>query len=947
VDAPQLTNAPGSAWEAEPLRVSGASAYRQGEFLYQDFLYDDHGARGQRDPADPRFGDDTFSAPSGTYTYPTAERYAENAADLVELRVKPDGDATVFRLTYNTMVEPGLAGTTIALGRPDSPVAAYPFGAGARTRADVFLTVHGAEADLREADGTVLPGAGARVDAGRRQIEVRVPRSAWDPGTSVVRMGAATGLWRDGGYVTPRPGATATETEPGGGSPLPTASAFFNVAFRYEIHGDAVDPFEEPRPDVDGGPTSLTDPRWWRDKAQGDALATGDLTAFAAEVDFGRLGRGATDERAAQEKGVPVDGPINRIMSSRFEPSQGVDFDQECTNPDRCEGQLRGRLQPYAIYVPRKPRPARGFGLTLLLHSLGANHNQFTGSRNQEQFGERGRGHIVITPTGRGPDGWYYDLAGADTFEVWADVAARYDLDPDLTSIAGYSMGGYGTYKFATQFPDLFARAQPTVGPPSLGVSLTGRDSTGGAKTSTFFQLASLRHVPLLMWVGREDQLVPISGTVAQAQEADRLGLRYTFDVFETAEHLTLAVNDQYAPAAEFLGDAAVVRNPAHVTYVVNPTMDFPARRTTADHAYWLSGLRVRNAGGEAPRGAVDVQSLAYGQGDPPVLETATGGGVLTGGTFGALPFTEQSQAWGRDQSTPRFDRLVIRAENVGTVVIDPARARVTCAATYGVVTDGPVTVTLAGCGRTETFGAGTSESNPGRPGPRSGPQGAPRPTPDTRRPTSSRRRCTVTSGFTRVRVVPRGRGLRFDARVRSGSFSASVFRQSQGRLVLGERRVARFTGRRRAFTWSGRGARVGDGVYLVRLTTGRGARADTRRFVVERRGGRFRVRPASARRDGCALLAAFKLERPVFGGRRNRALGISYRTTALARVTVEVLRGGRVLRRFPASTRTPNRTHRLRLASERLPRGDVRIRLRAVPRRGATVTAVLVARRL
>ena len=31
-------------------------------------------------------------------------------------------------------------------------------------------------------------------------------------------------------------------------------------------------------------------------------------------------------------------------------------------------------------------------------------------------------------------------------------------------------MGGYGTYKFATQFPDLFARAHPVVGPPGLGV---------------------------------------------------------------------------------------------------------------------------------------------------------------------------------------------------------------------------------------------------------------------------------------------------------------------------------------------------------------------------------------------------------------------------------------------------------------------------------------------
>ena len=35
--------------------------------------------------------------------------------------------------------------------------------------------------------------------------------------------------------------------------------------------------------------------------------------------------------------------------------------------------------------------PADGYGLTLLLHSLAANYNQFPASSNQSQFGERGQ----------------------------------------------------------------------------------------------------------------------------------------------------------------------------------------------------------------------------------------------------------------------------------------------------------------------------------------------------------------------------------------------------------------------------------------------------------------------------------------------------------------------------------------------------------------------------
>src|SRR5215218_2474183 len=74
-DAPQLRNS--GPWRAQPILVSGAGSYRDGEFVYQDFLYDDHGANGgQRDPGDPRSGDDTFSSPNGTYTYPKDPAYA-------------------------------------------------------------------------------------------------------------------------------------------------------------------------------------------------------------------------------------------------------------------------------------------------------------------------------------------------------------------------------------------------------------------------------------------------------------------------------------------------------------------------------------------------------------------------------------------------------------------------------------------------------------------------------------------------------------------------------------------------------------------------------------------------------------------------------------------------------------------------------------------------------
>jgi predicted esterase len=695
--APQLTNA--GVWRAQPILVSGAGSYRAGEFVYQDFLYDDHGADGHvRDPGDPRASGDTFSAPAGTYTYPTDSVYAGNAADLVELRVRPLSDgSTAFRVTLDTLKDASRVATTIAIGSSATP-RAFPHGANAKAPAALFLTVHGTTADLLDAASGAPVGATpptVSVDTARRQIEVRVPRASWNPGSSVVRLAAGVGLWDTSASRYLVPGAAADATHPGGSGDLGTPPAFFNVAFR----------FAEPVPDFSSAASSVVKPAWWRDRAQADALRSGDLSSFHADVDFAKLRAGTNDDMAGKPGGVPQNGVLNRILASHFETAQGTDYSTTCGQAASCKGELRGQLQPYAVYVPRKARPAAGWGLTLLLHSLGANYNQFSGSRNQSQFGERGGGSLVITPAGRGPDGWYYDYAGADTWEAWADVAAHYRLDPDWTSIAGYSMGGYGTYKFATQFPDLFAKAQPTVGPPGLGIWVPPAPPTGGASTNTNPMLPSVRNIPFLIWAASSDELVPVAGTQAQARTFDDLGYRYEFDLFQPADHLTLAANDQFAPAAAFLGTDRVNRNPAHVTYVYNPKMDFAALGTQSGHAYWVSDVALRNGTGDNPLGTVDVRSQAFGAGDPVPGPTTAGAGTLTGGNFPALAYVSQTKTWGPAPPALARDRLDIRATNVSSVTIDAKRARISCKAQLSVTTDGPLTVKLAGCNQSRQFG--------------------------------------------------------------------------------------------------------------------------------------------------------------------------------------------------------------------------------------------------
>jgi Subtilase family/FG-GAP-like repeat len=216
----------------------------------------------------------------------------------------------------------------------------------------------------------------------------------------------------------------------------------------------------------------------------------------------------------------------------------------------------------------------------------------------------------------------------------------------------------------------------------------------------------------------------------------------------------------------------------------------------------------------------------------------------------------------------------------------------------------------------------------PGGDGPGGGPSGA---------------ACVPNRLLRGARVRPRGRSLAFAIPAAAGEVTVDVFQQSVGRR-LGDQRVARFPARTASFRWNGRAnvarRRVRDGILFVRFR----ARGEKARFALRRRRGRFALRPGYYRPAHCRLLASAKLLRPVFGGRRNSGLSLSFRLTRPARVAITITRGNRVVRRFRARDYPANRTFRLGVRSAR--RGDHRVRVVATA--GPEVDRVtLVARRL
>jgi hypothetical protein len=666
--APQLENAPGSPWHAAPILVSGTSAYRQGEFLYQDYLFDDRGA-------------------GSTYTYPTDPRYAGDAADLVEFRLKPDHSGLRLRLTYNAMIDPALVASTIALGT-SATARPLPFDAGAQEPAQVFVTVHGSTVAVTDAaTGQAMPARGARasVDLTRRQVTVTLPNNVFSTrGVSTLRVASASGLWdvANNRYLQPASGA-ATATQPGNGGT--TGSALFNVAFRF------AEPF------AGNGGLEI-----WRDVQQSAALKTGDLSAFHADVNLDELRAGVTNDMDNQPGGVPTHGMTDRIFASHFEDQQGrgpqapLQYCHEpCTNNIHSVPDYTSQLQPYSVYVPDIPAPRTGYGMTLNLHFCGGNYNN--GPPDAAQLADRGTGSLVLTPEGRGRCFWYWSEAGADTFEAWADAGRHFRLDPAYNAISGWSMGGYGTYKFVAEFPDLFARALPDIGCVSAETGWPGEPTPAisGEDAEILNLAASYRNVPFLSANANQDTICVASSQLQVLNRLQALGYRYDWREY-TGTH-----GPYYPTAAEsaqFLGDARVDPNPPHVTYVLDGGMQEPTWGLVANHAYWLSGIQVRDPSVNSDLGTVDAFSHGFGLADPQANPVQA-----TSGTSGSFVFTGQTLTWQPAQPTTTTDELDITLTNIGAVTIDPHRARVGCAAHVHVTSDGPATVTLAGCHRTIT----------------------------------------------------------------------------------------------------------------------------------------------------------------------------------------------------------------------------------------------------
>ncbi|HJP65349.1 MAG TPA: alpha/beta hydrolase-fold protein, partial [Actinomycetota bacterium] len=446
-------------------------------------------------------------------------------------------------------------------------------------------------------------------------------------------------------------------------------------------------------PDVRATRIAATvDGNLWNESAQARALTRGDVSEFSWRVRWSDLAEGRSTPQP-RPTGYSV-----RWYATTLNLGQGVVHDAA----DAPQGDLRpnflSRIQPYAVYVPTTYDPKRAWPLTWVLHSLGVNHNQYaaTAPRMQQQECEDRRS-ICATILGFGPDGWYFDEAEVDFWQVWHQLALAYRLDPDRTVISGYSMGGYGSYKLGLEYPDLFAKAMPLAGPPACGARIVGpvqgpavETGSCAADGDTTPLVPNARWMPYVIADGAVDELVPITGVLQQVQAFTAAGNRYRFHFYPAEDHMVYAIQDGFSTVIADLGRDRRITNPARITYAWYPNLNRSDFGIGPTGAYWIRDLRGRDA---SPGAVASLDALSEGLPNPPVRPVReVSAEVLANPT----PDVVITQRWVVGDAPAPRQALTLDLTNVGALRVDLRRAAIT-SGMVKVNTDGDTTLRLSG----------------------------------------------------------------------------------------------------------------------------------------------------------------------------------------------------------------------------------------------------------
>ena len=181
-----------------------------------------------------------------------------------------------------------------------------------------------------------------------------------------------------------------------------------------------------------------------------------------------------------------------------------------------------GTAQPYHVSIPANYDPAKPTPLYIYLH--GMSHFvpdlgwDWTGGTDRHGGAGGGGNYIRIECFGRGNNSFRW-AGETDVLEAIASVRKRYNIDANRIVLAGFSMGGAGSWQIGLHQPDLFAGLEIDAGVIGNRLNLDGLTPAQKGATSTYGIMiphaVNVLDVPLVAYAGQNDAQLASSKSIS------------------------------------------------------------------------------------------------------------------------------------------------------------------------------------------------------------------------------------------------------------------------------------------------------------------------------------------------------------------------------------------------------------------------------------------------
>jgi predicted peptidase len=202
----------------------------------------------------------------------------------------------------------------------------------------------------------------------------------------------------------------------------------------------------------------------------------------------------------------------------------------------------KGTTYRYVVWVP--PERGRPAPVTLFLHGAGERgHDGFrqieVGLGRAIRWNAARFPTIVVFPQAPPDTQWLGEVAEFAMMALDRTVE-EFDGDPSRIYLTGLSLGGYGTWHLAMAHPDRFAAIVPVCGgivKPDTSQNVRQSPLTIGAPDPYAFAAERVKHLPVWILHGEDDNLIPASESRRMHEELRKRGASVRYTEFPDVGH--------------------------------------------------------------------------------------------------------------------------------------------------------------------------------------------------------------------------------------------------------------------------------------------------------------------------------------------------------------------------------------------------------------------------